>query len=288
MDTTQLQRKIFTLAGEGGWRVFVAGRTALGRLIYGMDLGSGKQKLLLCGGFHGMEHMTSALLLRFAEEVQRDRFLPCRLTIVPMVNPDGVEIQQNGWRSAGPFGTMVRELCGGRTRRWQANARGVDINHNFHAGWHDLRRREIESGITGPAMTRFGGYYPESELETRALADLCRRRQFDRALALHTQGEEIYWAYDDVQLPEGKTLAEQMSKASGYRVTAPTGLAVGGGFKDWFLQAFHRPAFTVEAGKGENPLPEEDLDHVYEKLQPLLLTFLGMKSSGIPTETVVQ
>ena len=60
-------------------------------------------------------------------------------------------------------------------------------------------------------------------------------------------------------------MAEILSDASGYSLDEPEGLAVGGGFKDWFIEKFYRPAFTVEIGLGENPLDPSELDGIYEK-----------------------
>ena len=41
------------------------------------------------------------------------------------------------------------------------------------------------------------------------------------------------------------------------------------GFKDWFLQVFKRPAFTIEAGLGENPLPASQLPEIARALSAI-------------------
>ena len=61
-----------------------------------------------------------------------------------------------------------------------------------------------------------------------------------------------------------------MEKLSGYKLSEPTGTAVGGGLKDWLIQELNIPAFTVEIGLGENPLPDEDLDLIYNRLEEML------------------
>ena len=66
-------------------------------------------------------------------------------------------------------------------------------------------------------------------------------------------------------------MTEVMALSSGYAVSAPEGLASHGGFKDWFLQEFRRPAFTIEIGKGKNPLPLSDFPDIYARLQEMLL-----------------
>lgn len=270
MEHGAVQERIFQLRGQFPFlQTAVIGQSLLGRSLYALTVGRGEKHILLAGAFHGMEHITADLLLAYLESLCEDP-PPCRVTVVPLVNPDGVAIQQHGWQWAGRYRGTVKAVSGGDTSRWQANGRGVDLNHNFAADWQDLRRREQAAGINGPAATRFGGYYPESEPESHALAQLCRREQFSLAVALHTQGEEIYYDFGKNTPCQSLAIAQAMAEASGYAVAEPAGLAVGGGFKDWFLTAFCRPAFTIEAGKGKNPLPDRDFPAIYEKLRPML------------------
>jgi g-D-glutamyl-meso-diaminopimelate peptidase len=65
-------------------------------------------------------------------------------------------------------------------------------------------------------------------------------------------------------------MAEIMATTSGYALDVPSGLAEGGGFKDWFIEEFHKPGFTIEIGKGENPLPSEDAQKIYLKIKEML------------------
>ena len=59
-------------------------------------------------------------------------------------------------------------------------------------------------------------------------------------------------------------------------MASPTGMASHGGFKDWFIESFGRPGFTIEIGRGENPLPISDFDEIYKKLAPALALALVM------------
>lgn len=260
------------------------GKSRCGRSIDAFSLGNEDEQVLLCGAFHGMEWLTSLLLFRFLESVCRcvenessiceiniDRFLKRRgVIIVPCVNPDGVEISLNGECAALKYEQTVEQIAKGRAHRWQANAAGVDINHNFAAGWKQLHEREIESGITAPSLTQYGGEMPESEPETRALTKLCRSRNIRHAVAFHSQGGEIYWRYGDKIPQRSRLMAEVMARSSGYALSSPTGLAVGGGFKDWFITEFEKPAFTVEIGSGRNPLPASKLPEIYNRLEEML------------------
>ena len=261
------------------------GRSVLGRSLWGLTLGTGRQRVLMAAAFHGQEWLTALVCLRLCEEMcdalarngeldgwDLHRALAGRsIVFVPMVNPDGVEIALHGSACGGPYADQVRAAGGDVQGLWQANARGVDINHNFNAGWEQLQQEEQKKGITGPGARQYGGPAPESEPETQALVALCERCGFRHMMALHSQGEEIYWEYGDCTPPASKLMALIMASASGYAVAAPTGLAVHGGFKDWFIEHTGRPGFTIELGKGKNPLPVTELDTIYGKAREMLL-----------------
>ena len=151
----------------------------------------------------------------------------------------------------------------------------MDINHNFDADWEQVHRRERAMGIDRPSCTRYGGAFPESEPETQALSRLCRRLRFERVLALHSQGREIYWDFGEHTPSCCRTLADKMAAVSGYRVAKPEPIATGGGFKDWFIQCFHRCGYTVEMGLGENPLPLSELPEEYPRVRELLRVFVN-------------
>ena len=263
----------------------VIGKSCVGRDIPMLKIGRAKEYALFAGAFHSTEAITCTLLLKFVEELcqalenddefsglnARRAFMGRGLMVVPLVNPDGLEITMHGAVSSGYLENSVRNISGGKYEKWNSNARGVDINHNFPAGWNELKELELKSGITGPAMTRFGGYAAESEPETKALTELCRRNRIRHVVAFHSQGEVIYWTYGENEPPKAKKMAQIMATSSGYALDVPIGIATGGGFKDWFIKEFNRPGFTVEVGKGKNPLPATDLDPIYAQLKEMLI-----------------
>ena len=259
------------------------GESRCSRPIDLLCIGNRKKQVLFSAAYHGMEWITTLIMLRFVDElcfsvmtgksmcgIKVGAFLNQRgLAVLPCVNPDGVEIQINGLQSAGEYRDIVMRACDGDTSHWQANAAGVDINHNFDADWETVHKNEIACGITSPSPTRFGGDYPESEPETRAAASVCRAGNITHALAMHSQGREIYYGFGDSISPEWHRMALALSRVSGYKISSPEGIAVGGGFKDWFCQTLKRPGFTIEAGSGENPLPLSDFDSIYSELREL-------------------
>ena len=103
------------------------------------------------------------------------------------------------------------------------------------------------------------------------MTELCRNTKIRHAVALHSQGEVIYWSYGDSTPPRAKKMAEIMATTSGYALDTPIGLASGGGFKDWFITEFNRPGFTVELGRGNNPLPPESAGEIYMRVEKMLM-----------------
>ena len=65
-------------------------------------------------------------------------------------------------------------------------------------------------------------------------------------------------------------MAHILAATGGYALDVPTGTAQGGGFKDWFVSRFERPGFTVELGRGVNPLPCSSALRIYLKAREML------------------
>ncbi len=268
----------------------VIGKSVGGRDIISLKIGRSEEYVLLCAAFHGSEHITANLLLKFTENLCsslaegtplcgydiRSVMTGRGVIIIPVVNPDGVEISLHGTDAAGYMRDFAARICKGNHELWNANLRGVDINHNFDADWETVKQNEREAGIYTPSMTRFGGYKPESEPETQALVELCNSYKIRHAVAFHSQGEVIYADTGGEKIPRMQKMAEILSTSCGYAIEKPEKIATSGGFKDWFIRRFHRPAFTVEIGKGKNPLPTDSIKEIYTHLEDMLILSLAM------------
>ncbi len=261
------------------------GKSCLGKDITALKFGESDSYCLITAATHGSERITATVLLMFIEQFCRAyrtdgsiEGLKLRkgmsgrgVVFVPCVNPDGCDISLLGSKACAERKEQISNLCKGKFEKWNANFRGVDINHNFDAGWEELREKEKTLGIFGPSPSRFGGYKPNSEPETQALVRLCRTENISHVVSLHSQGEVIYWTYGDAIPPKSKRMAEILATTSGYALDVPISIATGGGFKDWFIKEFNRPGFTVEIGKGENPLPSKDAFKIYKQIRELLV-----------------
>ena len=264
------------------------GKSVLGKTIFGLVIGEGSENILYVGGTHGLEWITSLLLLRFTEnlaEAYENNGCICgfnvtdilknkRLIIIPELNPDGIDISLTGEEGCGIYKQQNIAICNGDFSGWSANARGVDINHNFNADWYTLREKEEKNNIFGPSPGRYGGRYPESEPETKAITRLCRNIDISLLVTFHSQGEEIYYEYGNNTPEKSLYIAKMLSSVTDYTLVKNEGLASSGGLKDWFIEEFRKPAFTIEVGKGKNPLPLTDFDKIYRRLEVMMITGL--------------
>jgi g-D-glutamyl-meso-diaminopimelate peptidase len=266
-----------------------AGKSVLGKDLFYLRLGTGPNQVFYNGAHHALEWITSPLLMKFAEEFlkaysedgaiggsyhPRDIWEKSSIYILPMVNPDGVDLVLNGLQPDNPYYQELVQWNNGSTdfsTVWEANNRGVDLNHNYDAAWQLSKDAEAEYGVTGPGPTRYSGPFPESEPESKAVADFTRSRDFRLVLAYHSQGEVIYWNFMDMAPPEAKTIGEELSRISGYRLDLSTGIASYAGYKDWFIQDYRKPGYTIEVGKGKNPVPISQFDTIYRDNLGMLL-----------------
>ena len=238
---------------------------------------------------HALEWITAPILIKFAEDYMKsyahgeklydfnvsELFGKVSIYLVPMINPDGVDLVLNGLSSDNPNYHNLLEWNNDSedfSMKWQSNNNGVDLNHNYDALWEIGKAAEPDNGIFGPGPTRHSGESPESESESRAVANFSRSINFDLVIALHSQGEVIYWTFNDINPPNSYEIGKKLEKVSCYMLDETEGMASYSGYKDWFMQEFNKPGYTIEVGLGENPLPISQFGEIYEQVCPALLT----------------
>ena len=263
------------------------GNSIMGRSIPIVKLGKGDKRVIYIGAHHGSEWLTCGLLLRFINEYcelycsdgavegvfVEKLYDGVEINVIPMLNPDGVDYAINGIDEQNIL--YERLLSMNKESRdfthWQANGRGVDLNHNYNFGFSEYKKLEIEQGIEGGAPTRYSGEHPESEPETGYLCNYIRfSGEFQGALSLHTQGEEIYYKSGEYCPNGAERIAKYISELCGYKCCKAEGMASYGGVTDWFIKEIEYPSFTLECGKGENPLPISDLPMIYIRIRRML------------------
>lgn len=235
--------------------VYPIGFSSERREIPCIEIGSGNKCAIFAAAFHALEYLTAPALLSFAKALLNatEYHIRMRAYIIPMVNPDGVEIAVHGINPKRPYHRDIIKSVGimNFTKKWQANAAGVDINHNFNADWEPVK--------SSPSHSKYGGPYPESEPESQALVRLLKQIEPELFIAFHSQGKEIYYDFNGMENKLAKENAEEAAKICGYKAAVPDGTASFGGAKDWYIKEYHKQAYTVELGMGKNPLPHEQL-----------------------------
>ena len=185
------------------------------------------------------------------------------------MNPDGIDLE-TGELSEGPFYNTARTIASGYPRYsfpagWRANIYGTDLNLQYPAGWETAREIKYAQGITSPAPGDFVGYAPLSAPESRALYEFTLNFRPSLILAYHSQGQVIYWKYSDYEPFNSEKIARLFAESSGYSCEASPYSSGYAGYKDWFIKAFNRPGYTIEVGKGKNPLPVSDFAEIYRR-----------------------
>lgn len=263
-----------------------AGKSILNRSIHYIRLGSGSREIFINAAHHANEWVTSLILMKFIEDFSRayangGSLGNCRVAgvwernsvyLIPMVNPDGVDLVVNGIKPDNPyFNKILSWNMGSRdVSSWSANIRGVDLNHNYSAGWQLSKQRESMYGVFGPGPFRYSGPQPESEPEARAMVAFTRSHSFQRALSYHAGRGLIFWTYNDFQPSQARELAHMFSRVSGYSLLESENLISPSGFKEWFIKEYSRPAYTVET----NSLLVSNFDRMYRENRDLLLLAL--------------
>ena len=271
--------------------------TAFGRPVRTLVIGDGERKVLYSAAHHANEWITTPVLLKFAEELAqaiksdgrvygvRGRTIARAATIymVPMVNPDGVDLVTGAIQP----GTLEYEQAIRLSDNypsipfpdgWKANLLGVDLNLQYPAGWLQAREIKFSQGYTRPGPRDYVGRSPLSQRESIALAALTQEWNPDLVLAYHTQGQVIYWQFRDIYVPGARELGEEFARLSGYELEDTPYESSFAGYKDWFIQNFRRPGYTIEVGSGENPLPITQFDKIYTDNLGILVT----AATGLP------
>ena len=265
--------------------------TAFQRPVRTLVIGQGERKVIFSAAHHANEWITTLVLLRFGEELAQaiqsggtvfgvsaetiSRLVT--VCLVPMVDPDGVDLVVGEIGPGDIQFDLAQRLAADYPaipfpEGWKANLLGVDLNLQYPAGWLQAREIKFSQGFTTPGPRDYVGRAPLNQLESRALAEYTERIDPAVVLAYHSQGKEIYWQFRDYEVPGARELGEEFARLSGYALTEVPFNSSFAGYKDWFIQQFRRPGYTIEVGEGVNPLPLPQFDEIYRDNLGILVT----------------
>ena len=271
--------------------------TSFGRTVRTLVLGEGPRQVLFSAAHHANEWITATVLLKFAEELAEAMATGGKIWgvsaanirrqvtvhLVPMVNPDGVDLVTGAiepgtaqYDRAQAFAQNYPSIP--FPEGWKANLNGVDLNLQYPAGWLQAREIKFSQGFNRPGPRDYVGRAPLSQKEALALADYTERIDPRLVLAYHTQGQVIYWQFENYKVTGAEELAREFARVSGYSLEETPYASSFAGYKDWFIKLFRRPGFTIEVGLGENPLPLQQFDQIYRENLGILVT----AATGLP------
>ncbi|KZZ86312.1 MULTISPECIES: M14 family metallocarboxypeptidase [Bacillaceae] len=265
----------------------IIGNSIRNQPIIEITIGTGKRNVHMNASFHANEWITSAVLMDWLEQFANDlvhgktRFSHSSLqlyshnslSIVPMVNPDGVDLVLEGLPDDSDLRKLVLQINqqSHDFSQWKANIRGVDLNNQFPAYWEIEKERKLPKT---PSSRDYPGDRPLSEPEAITMARLSEEKRFDRLLCFHTQGEEIYWGYLNREPEEAALIVKEFSILSGY--TEVRNIDSHAGYRDWFIHEWGRSGYTIELGLGVNPLPLDQYESIREKGEGIFWAALYM------------
>ena len=153
----------------------------------------------------------------------------------------------------------------------QADVRRLAMRHRFvrtGSAGRSVMGRQLPLIRMGTGPRGYASPSPLSEPEASAMAELTRAHNFGLVIAFHSQGEVIYWGYGGHEPPVSEGIVGRFASVSGYQPIRYAGS--GAGYKDWFIQEFGRPGFTVEVGRGVNPLPVSQFEGIWQAAEPIM------------------
>lgn len=260
--------------------VEIIGKSEYGRNIYAVSLGKGTSTVFINGSHHAREWITTNVNMnmidKYANAYEKKGKIDgydvqkilnnTTIWFIPMVNPDGVTLQQSGL-SAFPkadHAKLIKMNEGSKNfKRWKANGKGVDLNRQYDARWKYIK------GENGPKFKNYKGKSPESAKETKAVLSFVKEMNPEMAISYHSSGQILFWKYGQTgsRYTRDRNYIKKISQMTGYRLISPKSYTGGGGFSDWFSTALKKPAFTIEVGPyaGETQVPLKYFKKIWQE-----------------------
>ncbi len=258
------------------------GTSVEGRDLKLIEFGRGETKVFVCATHHAREYITTTYVMYAIDQYAyayrtgsmwgpynpKEILDNITFCIVPMVNPDGVNLVQNGinaTKNPQEVASMgIYESPEHGYYAWKGNIRGVDLNWNYDKNWYPNHNRNPR-GSAG-----FFGDYPNSEPEVVAICNYVDSHVFEAFLSFHTQGE-IFYYMDNKDKPS--QINDIIRRETGFPEYGDNGKN-GGSFYHYAYLNYNKPTITVELCPyvGNYPYPNEDFNTVWNPAKNVILT----------------
>ena len=177
--------------------------------------------------------------------------------IVPVLNPDGLEMSLNPARSMSWWRKNCRD--NNQNGKFDSDSDGVDLNRNYDFNWAD-------GGSSDVTSLYYRGPNAFSESETRAIRNLAFAQNFVFAIDYHSFGESILYPWGNFQKPPdynlilkiGSELASQISNlaANGTYKLIPLDARMGQS-SVWYYAQLNTLGYIVETADSYYPSEAE-------------------------------
>lgn len=268
-------------------KISTVGTSVDGRAIYQAILGNpqAKNAIFIIGTIHGREWMNSWILMEMLEwnldnwnntapngETFGNVFNDCCIYLLPMVNPDGVEISQNGFNAINneELRNSLKNMRGaGNSKRWKANAHGVDLNRNFSTGWNS----KVDQ--TTPGADFYNGSKSESEPETLAVMNALNQRGFIAFISYHSAERTLYWdlGQQGEMRDRVQALVTHCHNINGYKFGEASPLK--GLEYNYSTYAKGIPSVIIETGTVSCPLPYSQFKTIWKENKYMMVALAG-------------
>ena len=266
----------------------VVGKSADGRAIYDVVIGNPKAKktLLVVSTLHAREYMCSLLTMNqieyylenYNKTIQGKKISSILEEVcihyVPMTNPDGVSISQEGF-DAIKDKTLRDKLkkMGGNTTRWKANARGVDLNRNFP---FDFRERGTigAEGYSGPSAAS----EPEVKAVVKLVDTLKKNNGLQAVVNYHAMGSIIFNGIagcSEQVAADLKRMYKDAQSVTKYedaqKYYRDTLVGSYGNSKEYYTCVVQVPSITIEIGREAAPGPIEEFATIWNENKDVVI-----------------
>lgn len=233
------------------------GKSTLGTDIILLKVGTGEKKALVTGGIHSREDITVNYVMRCVEEYAEAYYSSSgkygtfrlnkllkewTLYVVPVMNPDGIDIANDG---VIPLYKNGEPLSEDELFDYKNTTTGVNLNRNFPFEWG---YEDSTINDTTPDIDSYIGKSEASEPETQAIIKLCEANAFEWLFSFHIKGNMLYWA-DTVNSTSEKAeiMSNRLVVNCGFNLMRTSSIAgASGGMENWFRQQYNKPGFCIE------------------------------------------
>jgi len=253
-------------------KCFSIGKSEEGKNIYCFEVGKGDKSIVVQGGIHAREYITSFLILEMIEYLNKFEH-NIKIYFIPLVNPDGFNICINGIKNLRnkKRKDLIQSLLKFENKKnFKANANGIDLNTNFDALWGQGKQNIKDY----PWFENFIGFQKNSEKETQSLINFTKNAMPSLTLSYHSKGQVFYYGfknYFDKNHLIQRDFVRIIENVTNYKPLFTKNSC--GGYKDYCMINYNIMGFTLEVGKDslKHPINLNHLKEIFEENKNLIL-----------------